>query len=99
MITKLLFLSFAYNILFCCYFSLSLFLLFWNKCGPINHKTVSVENEVESDNAPENNVGGVFWFYSCEGGFDAHKIPEDVLEKMIGTGTWDDGLLKVKVVK
>ena len=49
-----------------------------------------VENEVESDNSTENNVWGVFWYYSCEGdehGFDAHKIPEDVLEKIIGTGT------------
>ena len=54
---------------------------------------MSVDNEVESDNAPENNVGGVFWYYSCEGdehGFNANKIPEDVLEKIIGTGTWDD---------
>ena len=66
---------------------------------------MNVENEVEYDNAPENNVGGVFWYYSCEGdehGFDAHKIPvlrvqikvkdepEDVLEKIIGTGTFDD---------
>ena len=68
---------------------------------------MDVENEVESDNATENNVGGVFWYYSlsCEGeghGFDAHKIsvlrvqikvkdePEDVLEKIIGTGTCDD---------
>ena len=49
---------------------------------------MDVENEVESDNATENDVGGVFWYYSCEGdehGFDAHKIPEDVLEKRIGT--------------
>ena len=28
---------------------------------------MNVENEVEYDNAPENNVGGVFWNYSCEG--------------------------------
>ena len=56
---------------------------------------MSVENEVESDNAPENNVGGVFWFYSGEDGFDSHKLPV----KIKGTGTWDDGLLKVKVVK
>ena len=53
-------------------------------------KTVGVDNGVEPDNAPENDVGGVFRYYSCEGdehGFDAHKIPEDVLEKIIGTGT------------
>ena len=50
-------------------------------------------------------VGGVFRYYSCEGdehGFDAHKIPvlkvqhkvkdepEDVFEKIMGTGTCDD---------
>ena len=66
---------------------------------------MDVEIEVESDNATENNDGGVFWYYSCEGdehGFDAHKIPvlrdqlkvkdepEDVLEKIMGTGTCDD---------
>ena len=35
----------------------------------------------------------VFWYYSCEGdehGFDPQKIPEDVLEKIIGTGTWEE---------
>ena len=38
---------------------------------------MDVENEVESDDATENNVGGVFRYYSCEGdehGFDVHKI-------------------------
>ena len=48
----------------------------------IDDKTVGVDNEVEPDNAPENYVGGVFWYYSWEGdehGFDAHKIPRDVL--------------------
>ena len=51
---------------------------------------MGVDNGVEPDNAPENDVGGVFRYYSCEGdehGFDTHKIPEDVLEKIIGTGT------------
>ena len=51
---------------------------------------MGVDNEVEPDNAPENDVGGVFRYYSCEGdehGFDALTIPEDVLEKIIGTGT------------
>ena len=54
---------------------------------------MGVDIEVEPDNAPENDVGGVFWYYSCEGdehGFDTHKIPEDVLEKIIGTGTWEE---------
>ena len=64
-----------------------------------------IENKVESDNATENNVGGVFIYHSCEGdehGFDAHKIPvlrgkikvkdkpEDVFKKIVGTGTYDD---------
>ena len=52
-------------------------MFFLNFVGPIN-----IDNEVESDNAPENNVGGVFWYYSCKGdehGFNAHKIPKDVL--------------------
>ena len=66
---------------------------------------MDVENAVESDNASENNVEGVVWYYSWESdehGFDAQKIPElrlqikvknkheDVLEKIIGTGTCDD---------
>ena len=66
---------------------------------------MDVENEVESDNATDTNVGGDFWYYSCEGDehvFDAHKIPvlrvqikvkdepEYVFEKIIGTGTCDD---------
>ena len=66
---------------------------------------MDVENEVESANATENNVGGVFRYYSCLGdehGFDAYKIPllrgqirvkdesEDVFENIIGTGTCDD---------
>ena len=63
---------------------------------------MDVENEVESDNAPENNVGGVFRYYSCEGdehGFDEPVFrgqikvkdkPEDVFEKIIGTGACDD---------
>ena len=63
---------------------------------------MDVENEVESDIAPENNVGGVFRYYSCEGdehGFDEHVLrgqikvkdkPEDVFEKIIGNGACDD---------
>ena len=46
-------------------------------------KTSDAENEVESDNAPENNVGGVFWYYSCEGdehGFDAHVEVQELFE-------------------
>ena len=63
---------------------------------------MDVENKVESNNAPENNVGEVFWYYSCEGdehGFDEHVLrgqikvkdePKDVFEKIIGTGACDD---------
>ena len=63
---------------------------------------MDVENKVESNNAPENNVGEVFWYYYCEGdehGFDEHVLrgqikvkdePEDVFEKIIGTGSCDD---------
>ena len=43
-------------------------------------KTVDVENKVESDNAPENNVGEV----------KVKDEPEDVFEKIIGTGACDD---------
>ena len=63
---------------------------------------MDVENEVESDNAPETNVGGVFWYYSCEvdeHGFDDYVLrgqikvknePEDLFEKIIGTDACDD---------
>ena len=50
-----------------------------NKNNHNDDKAVDVENEIESDNAPENNVEGVFQCYSCEG--DEHVKINDFLYK------------------